>query len=157
MGTDIHSYVERQRGGTWRRVRWGVADAVGRGKGPFDERAYAVFGWLAGVCNYSAVPPVALPRGLPADCSRTVQAAYDRWKCDHHDASWLAVHELVDFDYEATVEDRWAGRGGLTLPPGAGRQVSYRHLLGQRFFRDLDRLEHMNTKAPTRVVFWFDS
>lgn len=49
MSTDIHSYGEKIIGYCWEEVCVGA----------FDYRSYRVFGWLAGVRNYSAVGPIA--------------------------------------------------------------------------------------------------
>jgi len=149
MGCDIHTYVEQQEGdGTWVRAEWPDADRANYVWGPFDWRSYHLFGFLADVRNYSKVPPIADPRGLPGDVSAALREQAD--DIDHHSHSWLSVSELADFDYAQTFEDRRVTRGG-------GKRVTYREFLGEEFFRDLATLTTMNTARPTRVVFWFDS
>lgn len=159
MGCDIHSYVEQRVSNGWTRAHWGVTDKYGECE-PFRDRIYAVFGWLADVRNYSAVPPISKPRGLPGDVSPDVLREYEEWGLDAHSASWLSVDELLAFDYIETFEDRRVTRGndgGVTAEPGDGRLVSYREFLGHSFFEDLERLAEFNKVAPTRVVFWFDN
>lgn len=73
MGCDIHSHVESQNeNGSWERVIWEQQEEFDAG--PFDWRSYGLFGFLADVRNYSAVPPLADQRGLPEDVSEDVRA-----------------------------------------------------------------------------------
>lgn len=151
MSCDIYTHVEcRDPDGTWTRVE-GT---------PFDLRIYSVFGWLADVRNYSAVPPLSQPRGLPEDASQGVLADWEWWQSDGHSCSWFTVDELAAFDYDAEVEDRRVtvgNDGGCTAEPGGGEVTTYREFLGANFFRDLDALRALNDERPTRVIFWFDS
>lgn len=159
MGCDIHTCVEQRESNGWTWISWGVTNKYGDCE-PFGDRIYAVFGWLADVRNYSAVPPISQPRGLPGDTSPDVLRVYEEWGFDAHSASWLSVDELLAFDYRKTFEDRRVTRGndgGVTAEPGGGRLVTYRGFLGRSFFDDLDRLVEFNKAAPTRVVFWFDN
>lgn len=155
MGCDIHTYVERRdEGGTWLRVDWPGAD-----DGPFDWRSYNVFGFLADVRNYSVVPPLAAPRGLPEDASTEVCREWDHWESDGFSCSWFTVAELATFDYDAEFEDRRVtinGNGGRTAEPGSGQITTYREFLGPSFFRDLAVLRDLDVTRATRVVFWFD-
>ena len=149
MGCDIYTHVEQlDSSDTWRELDTGP---------PFGWRSYSVFGFLADVRNYSAVPPIAQPRGLPDDLSATVaEAAED---CGHS-ASWLTVHELAVFDYEQMVNDRRITRGndgGVTGAPEEGTLMSYREFLGEAFARDVERLQALGDPERTRVVFWFES
>ena len=153
MGCDIHSHAEKREGGRW--------VAVPKLE-PFDARAYNVFGWLADVRNYSAVSPIAAPRGVPPDMSATAAKDYDTWGSDAHSASWLTVDELLAVDYEQEVEDRRVTKqlgpnfwtGGATAEPGGGKKQTLREFLGQWFFEDLRKLQEAGAE---RVVFWFDN
>jgi hypothetical protein len=153
MGCDIHTFAERRT-----EDGWVVVD----GWEPFRNRNYSVFGFLAGVRNYSEVPPIAQPRGLPADASDRVKRSHDDWGFDGHSASWLSIDELLAFDYEATMEDRRVNRqvgpnhwdGSCTCEAGEGRQMTYRAFLGVGFFRDLAMLFEAGVD---RIVFWFDN
>lgn len=144
MGTDIYCYAERRTAAGWEPIL---------GLEPFDWRSYGMFGFLADVRNYSAVPPIAARRGFPEDASPEVRREYDG---DGRCPSWLSVDELLAFDYDAPVEDRRAARdgdGGCTCAPGEGEMTTFRAFLGEAFFRDLEALR---AAGAGRVVFWFD-
>lgn len=154
MGCDIHSHAERKNErGEWEKI----ADIE-----PFNWRSYGMFGFLAGVRNYSDVPPLAEQRGMPADASRDVAENYDGWGSDAHSASWLTVAELLAFNYDAPCEDRRVTRqvgpnhynGGCTCNPGEGEQTTFREFLGDGFFEELRKLQ---AAGAERVVFWFDN
>ena len=149
MGCDIHIHAERRLpSGQWSAIRY---------LKPFSAPDYGVFGWLAGVRNYSALTPISEPRGLPSRVSDTVARDYAIWSGDAHDASWLSVAELRAVDYEQIVEDRRCtrnGNGGSTCEPGEGKKQTLREFLGLGFFRGLDALV---AAGAERVVFWFDN
>lgn len=156
MGCDIHTFVERRdEAGHWQMVD---------GVNPFDWRSYGVYGFLADVRNFSAVPPIVEPRGIPEDVSGKVRAEYDRWEFDAHTPSWLYVRELAGFDYEQTVNDRRVMRQtgpqswdhGVTGTPEEGTSMTYREFLGDAFLRDVEQLEVLGN-PDDRVVFWFDN
>lgn len=139
MGCDIYTYVEQQHiSGSWHCIT----------REPFAYRSYGMFGFLADVCNRSAVPPLATPRGLPVDPSSRVAREWDLMESGPFAASWFLVDELTAFDYDALFEDQRAR---------PRRLVSYREFLGPTFFRDLAELRVVNTRALTRIVFWFQS
>jgi hypothetical protein len=144
VGADIYTFVEQQQDdGTWEYVPWSSDED----HGPFDDRSYFRFGWLAGVRDYD-VTPIAAPRGLPEDLSTPVR---ERWGTGllWHTPSWLTVAELTEFDY-----DQDAGMNGkYDTDPGE----TYRDMLGPAFLEDVDELAKWNLPAPCRVVFWFDS
>jgi hypothetical protein len=154
MGCDIHSYVQVKRGDYWDGVEFH----------PFRDRNYGAFGFLAGVRNYSAVPPIAEPRGLPNELAYMIQHHAKDWKDDAHNHSWLSVRELTEFDYEAEVEDRRYTRqeapgffnGGATCEPGSGNRMTWREFLGASFMRDVAMLRAMD-EPDAQVVFWFDN
>lgn len=155
MGCDIHSYVESQSdNGQWERVAWPHGDYPD--EGPFGWRDYGMFAWLADVRNYSALEPIAAPRGLPEGISDEVRAEEQEWSGDYHSASWLSVDEMLSFDFEQEFEDRRGG-WGVTVPRGGGSMCTYREYLGPAFFRDLEELRKLNDVRPTRIVYWFDN
>lgn len=158
MGCDIHIWAER-------KVATGyevVTDAkFSHGPAPFDWRAYWMFGFLAGVRNYSGIPPLAEPRGIPSNVSQDVADDYEMWDADAHSASWLSVEELMAFDYTAPVEDlrvtvqtSWGLDGGGTAAPGGGKMTTYQDFLGDAFLSDLKVLADI---GADRIVFWFDN
>jgi hypothetical protein len=136
MGCDIHTRAEKRVAG-----KWTVID----GFRPFDWRDYRMYGFLADVRNYSAVPPIAEPRGLPSDMAPAPPFEY----LGDHTFSWLSVKELASFDYDSLVEDRRctvqigpnAWDGGATAAPGAGWITTYREFLGRGFFDDIEKLK----------------
>lgn len=172
MGCDIHSFAEvRQADGTWQAAGdvfpYDELDATWRkkthGEHPFDLRNYGLFGFLAGVRNYSGVPAISQPRGVPDDASPRVLALRD--DPGGHTPSWLSLRELVDFDYDAPVEDRRYTKqtgpnsfdGGATAAPGAGTMTTWREFLPEVFFRDLEILKTLGPIDDVRVVFNFDN
>lgn len=140
MGCDIHSFVEVRKSGKWGRVNADIF--IGwkqKQSSPFDTRNYAVFGFLAGVRNYSHCVPISGPKGLPDDSEHlnTPLAepqnysyyGYDNGtaytnkgdiECDanYHSLSHLTLNELLDFDYEKTFWDRRITRI-TTFPNGS--------------------------------------
>lgn len=164
MGCDIHSVAidatgTPLTGGNWADGK--IADpeyGVGAGE-PFGWRSYRVFGFLAGVRNYSGVPSISEPRGLPDDLKCDQHA--EPWLGDHS-FSWLSVAELLAFDYDAPVEDRrttiqlpgGGTNGGATAPQGDGKTMTWREFLGPGFFHDLAELQLIGAH---RVAFGFDS
>ncbi len=154
MGCDIHSHAERKNAsGAFETI----ADLA-----PFAWRSYGMFGFLAGVRNYSDVPPIAEQRGFPPDASQPVAAHYEEWEGNAHGASWLTLDELLAFDYDAPCEDRRVTRrvgpnhwnGGCTANPGEGLATTFRQFLGEGFF---DELRKLQVAGAERVVFWFDN
>ena len=150
MGCDIHTIAQRRSAdGKWENIE---------DLNPFDWQSYGMFGFLAGVRNYSALRPISEPRGLPDDFVDLDGGPF----VGDHSFSWLSVEELTAFDYDAEMEDRrtrvqvapnfW--NGGATAEPGSGEMTTYREFLGEEFFRDLAALK---AGGAERIVFGFDS
>ena len=177
MGCDIHAFAEiRQPDRSWKRCGdvfpYPESDRAWRkqthGCQPFDWRSYGVFGFLADVRNYSAVPCIAKPRGLPHDLSPEVNAEYETWDVDAHSLSWLSLRELAEFDYDAPVIDRRITRqegpnffnGGATATAAEealATKTTFREFLGDFFMRDVDILKTLGPLDDVRIVFWFDN
>lgn len=157
MGCDIHTYAEVFVDGQY--ALQDLNDLLLNSRGPFDWRCYAMYGFLADVRNYSAIPPLAQPRGLPHDVSHEVSSQFH---CGYHTPSWLSVDELRNFDYTQPVENRRcmvqlgpnSASGSGTCAEGKGHMATYRDLLSKEFVRDLKVLVNAKT---SRVVFWFDN
>jgi len=148
MGCDIHSHAERLVEGKYQTIA---------GLKPFDWRQYGMYGFLAGIRNYSGVTPISERRGMPDDASQDVLSDFDSWGVDAHSPSWLSVAELAAFDYNQPVEDRRVtigNYGGCTAPPGGGEMTTWRDFLGAEYFVDLVRLM---TAQADRIVFFFDN
>jgi hypothetical protein len=170
MGCDIHTNIEVKDtvSGEWIIYKKAIFPDVYSFKKEkmttevFNWRSYRMFGFLANVRNYSCVPYISEPRGLPTDCSQELREIYDA--CDYHSASWLTVKELLDFNYEQSFWDRL----GLNFRSGAeqaedevteGRHITIKEFLEINFFEDLAILAQIKPENPedVRIVFWFDN
>lgn len=141
MGCDIHAYPERKT-----EKGFVIVDNIN----PFRYRNYGIFGFLAGVRNYSEVTPIAEQRGLPNDASIMVINEYlQRCGIEAHSASWLTIEELHNFDYNQPMEDRRNAFGEED-----GEKTTFRDFLGKDFFKDI---HDMKAAGVDRIVFWFDS
>lgn len=127
MGCDIHSRAERKVDGKWQIID---------GLAPFDWRSYGMYSFLANVRNYTDVPPLSDPRGIPDDAPMVED---DHLDLGDHSYSWLSVDELTSFNYDAQVKDR---------------SYTWREFLGKAFFDDLKKLKDAGAE---RIVFGFDS
>jgi len=150
MGDYIRVYAEKKNGDNFE----------GLGLTPFNWQNYGMFGFLANVRNYSQVPCISLPRGLPENVSEEV-----KWYIEHEgdgafSVSWLSVDELLNFDYNSQFEDRRCAKQirprfwdhGSTCEVGEGKMTTYRDFLSKEFFRDLLILKE---NQADRIVFWF--
>lgn len=96
MGCDIHLYKEKKIDGEWVTADvW--EDEYGDGldvpyKKQFNQRDYALFGFLAGVRRESNIS--LKPTGIPDNASANVKACYKRWEGDAHSASSLTLDSL---------------------------------------------------------------
>lgn len=159
MGCDIHAFAERKVGDRYEVIK---GEKFSDGEGPFHWRSYGVFGFLAGVRNYSAIPPIAPDRGIPDDVSDEVAAQVAGYGFDGHSHTWVAVDELSAFNYDAAFEDRRVTRqvgkgafdGGVTADAGGGSMTTFLEFLGEMFFDDLALLKKI---GADRVVFFFDN
>ena len=180
MGCDIHVCVEIKEDGRWmpneleifEEIDWKTANGrldhypmIPSAKFPVG-RNYSLFGWLAGVRNYSAVTPAFADRGLPPDMSGTTSDKAYRWAGDAHSASHVTAAELLAVDYEQLVEDRrhtvqeasGIFNGGATCEPGKGVQEKLGDFIGRDFVKAVKRLASLHTDPKcVRLVFWFDN
>lgn len=172
MGCDIHSYAETKKKDKWVLVtdifplsdfdkEW---DKRERGDHPFDWRSYGLFGFLAGVRNYSEVPTIVEPRGFPEDASDEVKKAWEEWEYGGHTPSWITVKELLDFDYDQVFWDRRVTKvegnvtnGAAHAEEGEGEHLTIREFLGEMYFKHLEALKEIGSPENTRIVFWFDN
>lgn len=159
MSTDITDLVEVRRDGRWQFASDPFpSDDPGRGAtwpAFGDVRDYGLFGFLADVRNYSMVPTIAEPRGLPDDVSEEIRQEWDDDSdIGGNNASWLSLTELLAFDYDQEFEERSDGHG--TLPEGRGVRTTVRKLLGDWYFERLALLGGLGAPEDVRLVFWFD-
>ena len=163
MGCDIHSRVQVRKDGIWEtvedelfpmRFEWAGHTHT---KEPFEWRSYGMFGFLADVRNYSHVPPISQPRGLPVG----LNTDSDDYEFGDHSFSWLGLEELLTFNYDAVFEDRRCmrdGNGAADSGVGNGVQTTFRKFLGPDFFRDIEIMRGLaNDPADIRIVFGFDN
>lgn len=153
MGCDIHLVAQRRLSSDQ------VAPAFEDVPGDFlDCRSYGLFGFLAGVRNYSGINPISAPRGIPDDFhDENHEFRADEDLGCYHDRSWLSLQELLDYDYAQTIEDRRVtrnGNGGHTAEPGGGKNMPLREFLGDWYFAELER---MREAGVDRIVFCFDN
>jgi hypothetical protein len=149
MGCDIYSIAERKFNGEWKLIL---------NVTPLTQRQYSIFAFLANVRNYSCIPPISKPRGVPVDISREGEACY----LGDHSYSWLLLSELLEFNYDMIVEDRRTSRwvtsnyfsGAEIVDSGKGIKMTLRKYLGEGFFEELNRLKE---KGVERIIFGFDS
>lgn len=128
MGCDIHMHTERFVDGHWDHI----------GRGPQDDRNYALF-WVLGEVRYgSPNPPIGSYRGIPDDASSEVKEDADSWDSDAHSASWLSVAEM----------QRW-----IDIHPDQRE-----HDGGHFWDVELPKLATIDPNtAHVRIVFWFDN
>lgn len=120
-----------------------------------DQQRYRMFGFLAGVRNYSAITPISPPRGLPLDACETLRSMFDD-DDNISSKSWLSVDELTNYDYTQVIEDRRCAVDGdesCTCRQGSGVKMTLREFLGDEFFKDLETLK---AAGADRIVFGFD-
>jgi hypothetical protein len=151
MGCDIHSFVEVKKLNKWELVDdW------------IDNRSYGWFGFLANVRNYSHVPSISNPKGLPQDISEGGAIEWDN-EYDGHSCSYLTLKELLDFNYDQEFEDRRVTRqtgnfidGSALAEPGEGETITIREFLGT-LLDHIHKLKEYGEPENVRVVFWFDN
>lgn len=154
MGCDIHPIAEVRKEGKWTAVTSDVFPLnewdreyykKDFGKTPFHWRSYSMFAFLAGVRkNYNNCEPLAEPKGMPDDASDVARELEEYWGIEGHSHSYLTLKELLEFDYDKTLE-------------GEGEIVTYREELGPLFFEHLEALKTLGDPEDVRVVFLFDN
>ncbi len=150
MGTDIHTTLERRNSnGEWELIESDIDFG----------RCYAFFGWLNDVRNYSDVPVFSGTKSdIPADATKRSVDFHDY----NHSACHVYVKDLMEFDYDAPVENRRVTRkmpngvinGGCTCAEGEGEQTTYREIFGQWV---IDRIGEIWRSGAQRVIISFDS
>lgn len=193
MGCDIHCFAEVRKYGNiigernagefeydWVKIEEPSKENPKYNWEPFGWRSYGIFGFLADVRNYSCVPCIVEPRGLPNDSNYLNKAAeYNFWNGEgrvtikseveedpnYHTLSHIYLSELIAFDYEQTFEDRRFTKqvapnvfyGGETCEVGEGNIITFRDFLGTHFFDEIERLKEYGEPKDVRIIFWFDN
>ena len=174
MGTYNRSVVEVFDGNEWRLNKSAIFSKEVHGDTktaePFTFQSYAIAAFIAGVRNDFEVTPIAKGRGLPEghECIPVPEGyvgevvMYSRYPDEITDfeaygKTWVLLSELLDFDYNATFEDRRNyGPGPDTLDAGKGEVITYRLHLGDLYFTNLELLKTLGPPEHVRIVFAFD-
>jgi hypothetical protein len=91
MGCDIHLTLEEKHGDYWEPLLLSGA--------AWSQRNYRLFSWLANARQRGSpgdaeyIMPIAMPRGLPADCSKTVKEHLSH--SADHSLTWLLASEII--------------------------------------------------------------
>ncbi len=188
MGTYAKFCAEVRQNGQWHLNEKEVfpfpKDAWQREKGdgrefweyPFPSQSYSLFGFLAGIRNYSETAVLSEPRGLPEDTSddavdllaphSTIGHAFDLYGTsdeeakpmtvadrvhegsgDNYGYSWLSLAELIGFDYDQTFTDQ------REEPPEV---TTYRVFLGEGYFAHIEALKRLGSPDDVRILFCFN-
>lgn len=178
MGASVSTLVEVHNGKEWIEleesifpVLAGYEDIYGEHtSSPFQPQHYGLFAFVGDVRNYYAVPSVAPHRGLPDDhMSETeiifggAEQAISRYPyriLEGSSQTWVTANELLEFNYDEKFEDRRnhdGFNGNETLPEGKGKVITYRELLGEHYFKELEVLKTFAEPNKVRIVFAFES
>ncbi len=155
MSCDIHILYQKQTKDGWQEVKFERQ----YNDGPFTDRCYAVFAFLAGVRNYSGIRPISTPRGFPEDTPVDFKQECDDYG---HTPSWLSLQELLNYNYNMEIEDLRVGKwvvanvfdGAHILEPGQGQKKPLGCYLGIGYMMDLLELYRAGVD---RIIFCFDS
>lgn len=187
MGCDIHSFAEVKTEGKWKRIEDKIfPDWNDFTTEPFGCRSYSLFGFLAGVRNYSESEVIIEPRGLPLDSEYLnsptdypeirsywteepvkVETNLDDISSDmnYHTHSHIYLNELLAFDYNKYFEDKRitvqtgpnSFNGAGKAKEGEGNIITYKEHLGESYFKDLEILKSLGNPEDVRIVFYFDN
>ena len=94
MGCDIHLSIEYRY--DYEEEPAKVSSWWCWGKNIAGVRDYDMFGYLAGVRNYSEyIRPIVKPRGIPKDVGFDVKDKVDEFGTDGHSHTWLYPNEYI--------------------------------------------------------------
>lgn len=160
MGTDISTWAVDKDGNNITHLGNWDTDDCWTVIGPFKWRSYFIFGWLAGVRNYSELMPIAANRCIECAPKWLYSDDEDYWDWSYGQ-SWVDVDELLSIDYDQIIEDRRVTMeispglfyGGMTCEEGNGKKMKLRDGLGEMFF---DHLSELQKIGANRVYFCFN-
>lgn len=143
MGCDIHAHIEIQVNDEWHYYA-----------SVEFERNYDLFALMAGVRNYSAVTPIAQPRGLPQNSSFMTKMHENRIHTDAHTHSWLSSNEmdvLWEWIKEHTNQFEYRNTGQQFQEFGVW--LFGNGLLNIKKYPG----DYPKELQDVRIVFWFDN
>lgn len=107
-------------------------------------------------------------KGLPKDVSEEITCSHNRWFEDiemGYAASFVYLKDLITFEYNQTIEKKtgWEEISGVHCTKSWSRVLksyhdtehTYRKVLGEKFFIDLDFLKTIGKPEEVRIVYWF--
>ena len=202
MGCDIHMYVEcrdrfKDEVSQWRNCdHWKLNKYYENDEdsyeqkykvvGIYDDRDYFLFSVLADVRNYSDIPFICQPKGLPMDCTDVVKEISDIWNGDGHSHSFLTLAEIKKFNHlhkkykrsgyvpkkEAQKLDdgiepdhwcQWTNQEGYeyrewetSYNPLDGLILALEKRMKEEFYIYRDKYDKI-IEEDIRIVFWFDN
>ena len=161
MGTSIYWYAEKKNA----QGQWEFACADCYPTRDIEDESftidcnYRLFSWLGGERDYFNISPIAAERAVPEDALYNKDHFFE-FSIGSNSLSWVAVSELVNFNYDATYKeillngknDLLLGQDGVYTPPIPIIR-SYREAFGAEWFIFLDRLI---ATGASRMIFGFD-
>ncbi len=135
MGCNIHGYIEAKEyeGSDY----WSSIHEI-----PYT-RNYAFYASIAGVRNYSEIPPISKPKGLPYDVGTMAKVESKKMGADGHSHSWLTYKELSDYDWMQPVDDSLL--------------IDCIHIHFKSLIKEMGYFASHYGDKRVRVVFWFDN
>ncbi|WP_281323889.1 hypothetical protein [Flavobacterium sp. IMCC34518] len=107
-------------------------------------------------------------KGLPVDVSKKTAFQHNIWFEDikmGQDASYLYLQDLMAFEYNQTIDKKsgWEEISGVHCTQSWSRVIknshdenlTYRKVLGEKFFTDLGFLQTIGKPDQVRIVYWF--
>ena len=154
MGCDIHMYIEKKKNGKWIPAQGFMQTGNRENDVPdvpfhdqFNQRNYALFGFLAGV----RIPELKHfePQGFPDDASKEVKDVYNEWGTDAHTPSYLLLKELQTIPWDDLID----------YPDYYEKPAKLRDAFSE--FYDLvywlNSYDYTCNPDEIRIVFWFDN
>lgn len=140
---------------------------------PFQVQNYGVFAFLANVRNNFMLAPVSYHPGLPdghESIEQIINMLGDKGFVSRYPygilEGYFQVHvylsDLVKFNYDQQFEDRrnyacWPPDFKDSVEPGDGVITTYRELLGEKYFDDLNSLKNISRQGDVRIILAFES
>jgi hypothetical protein len=143
MGCDIHAHLEIQVDGEW---LYYSPVHIGRN--------YQLFAKMSGVRNHYKINPISMPKGIPADISKTTQLHRLVWDTDGHSDSWLnhsEIVKLIDWIMEPSRKSHFGFNWFNEYP----NEV---FLFGNSVYSFMEyQDDYPDFLEDVRLVFWFDN